>query len=149
MIEINNLTNFKIDKKFLQRVCQKILKGEKEKSIIGLKNERLSIAFIDREKMIKLNKRYLGRNQATDVLTFSTGIFNEQFFQEGLGEIIICPWQVKQNAKKFKSPFEKELLRVLIHGLLHLLGYTHGKSKKESEKMEEKENYYLKLWQRL
>jgi len=60
-----------------------------------------------------------------------------------LGEIVICLREVKKNARRFNSTFKKELVRVLIHGILHLLGYDHEKLEKEAEKMEEKENYYL------
>jgi len=63
----------------------------------------------------------------------------------GLGEIVICLREVKKNAKRFSLIFEKELARVLIHGILHLLGYNHEKSEKEAEKMRKKEEYYLKL----
>lgn len=62
---------------------------------------------------------------------------------QGLGEIIICLSEVKKNAKKFNSSFEKELNRVLIHGILHLLRYDHEKSDEEARKMEEKEKYYF------
>jgi len=61
----------------------------------------------------------------------------------GLGEIVICLSEVKKNAKRFSLTFEKELARVLIHGILHLLGYDHEKSKEGEREMEKKENYYL------
>jgi rRNA maturation RNase YbeY len=134
MIEINNLTTNPIDENFLKKVAKIILEWE------GKGKSDLSIALIGPGKMRKLNKRYLGKNRVTDVLAFGE---NSKF--RGIGEIVICLREVKKNAKRFGQSFEKELARVLIHGILHLLGYNHEKNEKEAEKMEEKEKYYLSL----
>lgn len=128
MIEINNLTAGLIEEKFLKRVAEKILKGEKQ----GKKD--LSIALVGQGRIRELNKKYRGKNRVTDVLSFS---------YDNLGEIVICPKEVKKNAKGFKSTFQKELIRVLIHGILHLLGEDHEKSEQEAKKMREKEDFYL------
>ena len=84
--------------------------------------------------MKELNKKYRRKNRETDVLSFPG---------EKEGEVIICPSVVKKNAKNFGSSFKSELVRILIHGILHLLGYDHEKSKKEAIKMEKKQAYYL------
>lgn len=128
MIEINNLTDSKINENFFKKTANNVLRGEKARKI------SLSIAFVPKKRIKELNKRYRKKNKATDVLSF---LYN------GLGEIIICPRQVKENAKRFGEGFKKELARVLIHGILHLLGYDHEKSKEEAEIMGEKQNYYL------
>ena len=139
MIEINNLTTNPIYEEFLKKIAKIVLEGE------GKGKSDLSIALIGPGKMRGLNKRYLGKNRVTDVLAFGENskfqIPNSKF--RGIGEIVICLREVKKNAKKFKLSFEKELARVLIHGILHLLGYDHEKDEKEAEKMREKENYYL------
>ena len=127
MIEINNLTANLIDEEFLKGVAKKVLEGENEAE------NNLSIALVGQGRIRELNKKYRKKNKVTDVLTFG----------EGLNEIVICLREVKKNAKGFKSTFKKELARVLIHGILHLLGYNHEKDTKEAEKMEEKQNYYL------
>jgi rRNA maturation RNase YbeY len=141
MIEINNLTTNPIDENFLKKVAKIVLEKE------GKSRSDLSIVLIGPGKMRKLNKSYLGRNRVTDILAFGENskfqIPNSKF--RGIGEIVICLREVKKNAKKFKSSFEKELARVLIHGILHLLGYNHEKNEKEAKKMEEKEKYYLSL----
>ena len=133
MIEINNLTTIQIDEEFLGKVCQKVLESEDKKA------SELSIALVGQSRIRELNKRYRGKNRVTDVLAFP----NNEF---GLGEIVICLREVKKNAKRFSSTFEKELARVLIHGILHLLGYDHEKSNAQAKKMEGKQNYYLKLF---
>ena len=136
MIEINNLTTTSIDEEFLKKIAQKILKKEKESG--------LSIAFVNPARMKKLNKKYRRKDRVTDVLSFGS---NQKFpsFQKHteLGEVIICLSEVRKNAKQYKSTFERELVQVLIHGILHLLGYDHEKLEKEAKKMEEKQQYYL------
>ncbi len=133
MIEINNLTVASVDYDFLRKIAKIVLNKEKRKL-------DLSIALVGPARIKELNKKYRKKNKTTDVLSFSYDTF---------GEIVICLREVRQNAKKFGFSFEEELARVLIHGILHLLGYEHEKSKKEAEKMEKKENYYLNLWLKL
>jgi probable rRNA maturation factor len=116
-----------------QKIAQTILETEKEG------NKNLSIALVGQGRIRELNKKYRGKNRATDVLAFPGN---------GLGEIVICLREVKKNAKRFGSIFKKELARVLIHGILHLLGYNHERSKTETKKMEEKQNYYLEILSR-
>ena len=128
MIEINNLTTSLVDEEFLKRVAQEVLGREKQG------NRDLSIALVGQGRMRELNKKYRGKNRVTDVLSFPGN---------GLGEIVIYLREVKKNAKRFGSTFEKELARVLIHGILHLLGYNHEKNTIEAKKMKEKEEYYL------
>jgi len=115
MIEINNLTGRKIDEKFLKGLAKKVLKGENREET------DLSIAFVDKKRIKELNKKYRKKDKATDVLSFG----------EGLNEVVICPAMIKN---------KKNLAEILIHGILHLLGYEHG------EKMEEKQKYYLNLF---
>jgi len=145
MIEINNLTTIPIDEDFLRKVIDKVLEGEKNKKEI-----ELSLALIGPGRMRKINKRYRGKNRVTDVLAFpESKILLEKFRVgpakkiQGLGEIVICLREVKKNAKRFDSTFEKELTKVLIHGILHLLGYDHEKGEAEAKKMKQKEEYYL------
>ncbi|RLC39403.1 MAG: rRNA maturation RNase YbeY [Candidatus Nealsonbacteria bacterium] len=143
MLEINNLTTTKIDENFLKEIAKIVLKGEK-------KEGNISLAFIGPNRMRKLNKKYRGKNRVTDVLAFEEkGLTLQPWSQElqkvqGLGEIVICLREVKKNSKRLNEPFEKELARVFLHGILHLLGYDHEKSEEESEKMKEKEEKYLK-----
>lgn len=113
----------------MKNVCRRVLKGEK-KNIIDL-----SVVFLGKEKIKKLNREYRKKNRPTDVLSF--------LYDEREGEIVICPEEVRRNAKKYGTAFNKELAHVLIHGLLHLLGYDHEKTRKEAQIMEKKEKYYL------
>ena len=129
MIEINNLTTNPVAKEFLKKIAKKVLKGENKSET------ELSIALVGEGRIMELNKKYRGKNRVTDVLAFGDN--------DGLGEIVICLREVKKNAKRYETTFERELSKVLIHGILHLLGYNHEKSEVQAKKMEEKENYYL------
>ncbi|MFH1401963.1 MAG: rRNA maturation RNase YbeY [Parcubacteria group bacterium] len=125
MVEINNLTRFKFDKKRLEILVGKVLSKEKRNKT------ELLIAFVKPDQIRKLNKKYRKKNTATDVLSFMF---------EGSGEIILCPAVIKRNAKDLSENFKKELERVLIHGILHVLGYDH---EKKDDKMMNKQEYYL------
>lgn len=135
MIDINNLTSFALDKEFFTGVAKKVLKGENKE----IKN--LSIAFVEPLEIKKLNKKYRKKDKPTDVLSFGEG--------EGLTgnsdilEIIICPKVAKENAEKFGNSFNAEITKLLIHGILHLLGYDHERSEQEAVEMENKEKFYL------
>jgi probable rRNA maturation factor len=140
-IEINNLTTSQVNEDFIKEISRRVLKGEESKLSSSLfanaregegKEENISFAFIGSERIRELNKRYRGENRVTDVLTFG----------EDLKEIVICLREVKQNAKRYETTFEKELALVLIHGILHLLGYDHEKNEMGAKEMREKEEYY-------
>lgn len=160
MIEINNLTTSSVDEEFLKKICQEVLKKEKkeDKDLSTQPSAKrakrgevsLSIALVGQGRIRKINKRYREKNRVTDVLAFPESKVLLEKFKVGpiqraqnLGEIIICLREVNKNARKDNITPEKELARVLIHGILHLLGYDHEKSEAEAEKMRKKEESYL------
>lgn len=84
----------------------------------------LSIVFVSNREMRSINYRFLKRNYATDVLSFSYG----KLMMEGvpfLGEIVIAPEVAVNQAFQNRASPEKELRKLLVHGILHLLGYDH------------------------
>jgi len=121
MIELENFTNYEVDKSFLKKIVKSVLKKEGEEEF------HMSVNFVDSSEIRKINKEYRKKDEATDVLSFD--------WQDGFGEILISPDQLDE------ENFEEETARVLIHGVLHVLGYEH--SKKDGKKMKEKENGYL------
>ena len=133
MIEVNNLTNFSVDKKFFTGVAKKVLKGENR----GMEN--ISIAFVSTAEMQRLNKQYRKKDAPTDVLSFE----KVSDFKEECAEIVICPHVVRENAKESLLTLKKELANVLIHGILHVLGYDHEISKTEEERMFKKQEFYM------
>jgi probable rRNA maturation factor len=136
MITISNAAKEKINVDFLEKVASRVLKNKK-----GQKD--ISVVLISGKEIKKLNKKYRKKDRATDVLSFPTG---KSFFKEkdiGLGEIAMCVSEIKKNARADKSPFQKELAFVLIHGILHLFGYEHEEGGEKEEKMKRREKYYL------
>jgi len=146
MIEINNLTEFALDEKSFSQVAKIVLKGEnKRNTCLPAGRETLSLAFVGKEEIKKLNKKFRKKNKPTDVLSFE---IKEPFAavqgkKEYLGEIIICPEVVKENAKKYGVAERYEMLKVFVHGVLHLCGYDHEINKVEEKRMEDKQNFYL------
>jgi probable rRNA maturation factor len=89
-------------------------------------------------ELIKINREFLRRNSFTDVITFDYS--NKEIIN---GEIYISINAVKRNAHNYKVSLYEELKRVMIHGILHLMGYK-DKKKKEKEKMTELEDLWLR-----
>jgi probable rRNA maturation factor len=141
VIRARNLLSDKIDCRHFKKITGTIL--EKEASSL----EELSIVLVGPEKIKKINKQYRGKEKATDVLSFFYGSsFGPNQSSGGSGEIFICLSEVKKNAERFNLNFQEELDRVLIHGILHILGYRHEKvGEKKRREMKEKEKYYFKL----
>lgn len=111
-IEIRNTTKARIPSAFLKILARKVLRGEKAKQ------RDVSVVFLAPKEAQALNKMYRGKTYVPNVLSFSV--------QElGLGEIVLCPKVISQDAKKYGITFKQELGLVFVHGLLHLLGYTH------------------------
>ena len=145
MLSIRNFTNNRVDKKFLEKVAKQTLK------IIKIKGRKeISLAIVGEKRIKMLNKKYRGRDEATDILSFGEleNKIRKKFIMppdnlEYLGEIIICFAKAKQQAKKFKHSAKKELAILLIHGILHLAGFNHKKNK-DTEEMNRLEKLILK-----
>jgi probable rRNA maturation factor len=84
---------------------------QKSARVLKLKYPELSVAFVGKQRMRSINKKFLGHDYVTDVITFDHG------------EIVICPSVAKSNAKRYKTSVDKELVLYVIHGLLHLAGF--------------------------
>jgi rRNA maturation RNase YbeY len=98
----------------------------------------LSFILCDDNFLAELNFGFLKHKRLTDILTFPTSEKPETVS----GEIYISLERVKENACFYHQPLEVELQRVMIHGILHLIGYD-DRSVEEKEIMRAKENYYL------
>jgi probable rRNA maturation factor len=84
----------------------------------------LTVLFVTAGKMRDLNRQYRGRDYATDVLSFSypgESVDGMPF----LGEIVIAPEIAWQQSRRWKCRLDKEIRKLLIHGILHLLGFDH------------------------
>ncbi len=114
-------------------IMQVILRREKR---VG----NISYLFCDDEYLLGVNQRYLNHDTYTDIITFD-------YVAADLisGDIMISVDRVGENAEKYGVPFEQELHRVVIHGVLHLLGQG-DKSDVEAAEMRRQEEDALRLW---
>lgn len=141
MINISNPEGYSLKESFLEKIVKTVLAGEGWQ-----KPYCISVAFVSSSEMKRLNKEYYKRERLSDVLSFQgeTGDFPKISPETDLGEIVICSDQVKVNARSGKNTFQNELSWVLIHGLLHLLGYEHEEGGEKEKLMRDREVFYLK-----
>lgn len=126
MIEVRNFTRSFQKEALIKKRVEKVLKGENKK------NSAVSIVIVGEKRIRDINKKYRKKDKPTDVLSFP---FNESFIiEKELGEVFVCPTWIKKK--------KENLERVVIHGILHLLGYDHKKDKEEKD-MRKKEDFYL------
>ena len=102
----------------------------------GYQLENLNIIFCSDKKLLQMNKDYLQHNYYTDIITFDLSSVK----QTVEGDIFISVETVLTNSQRFKTTFQDELHRVMIHGVLHLLGYSDKNPKAQAmmKKMEDK-----------
>ena len=109
---------------------------ESEQCVVG----EIVYAFFNDNNLKTLNDRYLDHNYYTDVLSF-----NDSCEKRINGNIAISVDRVKENAKTFGASFDHEMLRVMVHGLLHFMGYNDSNEDEKSE-MTKKENEKIKMF---
>ena len=102
------------------------------------RSRELGVYFVGRKKMAELNQSFLGHEGPTDVITFD---YSER--KTVHGEIFICPDVAVSQAAEFKTTREMELVRYLVHGLLHLRGYDDRTSTKRA-KMKRAEDKWVR-----
>ena len=107
----------------------------------GRKVGEIGYLFVDDEKILEVNNEYLGHDYYTDIITFD---YDEDDIISG--DLVISLDTVRSNAELFSKPYEEELFRVIIHGILHLCG-INDKGPGEREIMEQEENKALALLQ--
>lgn len=117
---------------YLQKLIGSLI--QKEEKIFG----DISVIFCSDEYLLKINEQYLGHNYYTDIVTFD-------YVEKSVisGDLFISVDRVAENAEKYGNSFIEELHRVLIHGVLHLVGYKDNTTEEQSL-MRDKEDFYLK-----
>ena len=105
----------------------------------GKKTGDISFIFCSDDYLLDVNKKYLNHDFYTDIITFD-------YVEDNCinGDIFISTERVRENSEEFETTYENELLRILAHGTLHLLGYK-DKNAKDKKLMTFKEDYYLKM----
>jgi len=106
--------------------------------IEGVSPDKISYIFCKDDYLLQLNQKFLKHNTYTDVITFTLSEGNAPL----IAEIYISIKRVKENAIQLKEEYYNELFRVMIHGILHLCGYSDHTLKEKLE-IRKKENFYL------
>ncbi|WP_078552781.1 rRNA maturation RNase YbeY [Bacillus alkalicellulosilyticus] len=121
------------------KLVEELLKETANKEKIKA-NSEVSISFVDNERIQEVNREYRNKDAVTDVISFA---FNDNVDEEleivgiemtnVLGDIIISIPRAKEQAVEYNHSFERELGFLVVHGMLHLLGYDHMSEEEEKE----------------
>lgn len=128
-----NQTTEKINVKYLNQALQCVIENLLPKKIRNKKElqikKEITFVFLPSQSMKTINFQFRKKNKPTDVLSFSSED------PDSLGELLFCLPVLKKQAKQQKHSLDHELLYMMIHGLLHLLGYDHELSQAEEKLM--------------
>ena len=122
-----------VDRRGLKRLVRSVLEGE------GAPDASVGLLLTGDEAVRVMNHTWRGRDKATDVLSFPDDGEGDSGY---LGDIAVSMDRAVEQAPRFSATFEQEVARLVVHGLLHLLGYDHH-SPSEGRRMKAKERHYL------
>ncbi len=116
----------------VRRVVAAVLAGERRRA-------QVSVTFLGRDAMRALNARWLGHDRPTDVIAFGLP-------QPGgglAGDVYVCRWAAEREARRRRIPLRRELVRLVVHGTLHVLGHDHpeGPERERSPMWRRQERY--------
>ena len=103
-----------LSREAVERIVAAVLAAEGREAL-------LSVSFLGRGAMRDLNHRWTGRDAVTDVLAFPLRLPGGRL----AGDIYVCPWVAGREAAEREIPLRQELTRLVVHGVLHILGYDH------------------------
>ncbi|MCM8801699.1 MAG: rRNA maturation RNase YbeY [Candidatus Omnitrophica bacterium] len=116
---IQKVRKIKINKEFLKNKLDKL------KQVINPPPKKIIVYLVNNKTIKNLNRRFFKKNIPTDIISFK--------YSRNFGELIISIEQCNENAQIYKHSIEKELIYVIIHGILHLKGYKDYKEKERNE----------------
>jgi probable rRNA maturation factor len=116
----------------VRRVVEAVLRGERREALI-------SITFLGRDAMRRLNAEHKGHDRPTDVLSFALADQGGR----AVGDVYVCPWIARREARARGIPLREELVRLVVHGTLHALGREHpeGEGRTASPMWRRQERY--------
>jgi len=126
-----DISTFELDQDFCGRQIKQLINEEKKET------GDISVIFCSDRYLLEMNKKHLNHDYFTDIITFN-------YVEDDVisGDLFISSDRIRENAGKFNVTFHEELYRVILHGILHLVGYN-DKTSEEKKVMKDKENYYL------
>lgn len=117
----------------VRRVVEAVLRGERRRALI-------SITFLGRDAMRRLNAEHTGRDRPTDVLSFALA----DPAGRTVGDVYLCPWVARREARARGIPLREELIRLVVHGTLHALGFDHPEDEgRTSSRMWRRQERYV------
>jgi probable rRNA maturation factor len=121
-----------LSRALVQRVVREVLRSERRDALI-------SVTFLGRDAMRRLNAEHQGHDYPTDVLTFAL----EDPAGHAIGDVYICPWVARREARARSISVREELIRLVVHGTLHALGRKHpeGPARTRSAMWRRQERY--------
>jgi probable rRNA maturation factor len=121
-----------LSRALVRRVVQAVLSSERRDALI-------SVTFVGRDSMRRLNAEHKGHDNPTDVLTFALADPAGRI----IGDIYICPWVARREARDRSIRLREELVRLIVHGTLHALGRDHpeGEARTRSAMWRRQERY--------
>ena len=124
-VQINSVGSWSVPEALLEKGCRSVLIEE------GVGAGEVSITLLDDKGIQELNQEYFGRDWPTDVIAFTLQSPGDPV----LGDVYVGFEQARRQASELLIPLDEELLRLVIHGTLHVLGYEHpeGEGRLESE----------------
>ena len=126
----------KIDRKLITSVTRGLLVS------LNLQERDLSILFVDDRKITVMNKEFSGKDRPTNVISFS---YLEGMPGEALGDVVISVERAADEARAAAIPFYERLFNLIVHGIVHIIGYDHIKGKSEARKMRYREKKLMQL----
>ena len=116
----------------VRRVVAGVLAGERRKAAV-------SVTFLGRDAMRRLNAQHKGRDVPTDVIAFTlAGPRGAR-----VGDVYVCPWVARREAAARGIPVREELIRLIVHGTLHVLGHDHPEAGREASAMWRRQERYV------
>jgi probable rRNA maturation factor len=130
ILEINNKTDCEIEKDLMEKIFRNTVEAVREEYFFSEKNISVSVALVDSNEIQLLNEKYRSKNEVTDILSFSDfeNLNPEDREKKDifLGELVLCCEYIKKSANINNVSFDKEISYIFSHGILHLLGVSHG-----------------------
>lgn len=139
-VVVEDRSGYGIDAKAVKNAAEKVL------AALGFNRGELGVWFVSVDEMLVLNRKYMGREETTDVISFPLDVPGEKderaaALESGqvmipmlLGDVVICPQVAAKQARAAGTTVAEEICLLLIHGILHIAGYDHEKDTGEMEK---------------
>lgn len=137
-VRLSNGIRVRFTQKEIEKVANAVLRAEK------IFEASISVIFVDDKFITAINKKFLRHNYTTDVITFPL-----ETEKEISAEIYINVLQAKRQAKEFGVSLKNELLRLIVHGILHTVGYDDIEIKEQTKMIRKQEQYVAILQKQL